>query len=155
MTPPTPTPSSVALLIVDDSDLIRTGLRRLLSAVRQVTIAGEAANVPEAIRRFEELKPDVVILDIQMPGGSGLDVLKWIKSRVPSCLVMMVSSCPREVYGPLCREHGADHYFDKTSEIEKLVEALTATLAGTNCPGPPPGLRDPTEIAIDTRPTAQ
>jgi DNA-binding NarL/FixJ family response regulator len=98
----------VSLLLVDDSAVVRNCLRQLLGTTQRVSIAGEAASVPEAIQQFEELKPDVVILDIQMPGGSGIDVLKWIKSRSPSCLVIMASSCPPHIYAPICREHGAD-----------------------------------------------
>jgi DNA-binding NarL/FixJ family response regulator len=136
-----PAPCRAALLIVDDSEMVRSYLRRLLSPTPHVTIAGEAGSVPEAIQRFEELKPDVVILDIEMPGGSGVDVLKWIKHREPSCLVIMFSSSPPDIYEPLCRRHGADHYFDKMKEFEALVELFGTTLAAPRTVGPIPESR--------------
>jgi DNA-binding NarL/FixJ family response regulator len=155
-----PTPPRASLLLVDDSKLVRSYLRQLLSATPGVHIVGEAGSVPEAIERFEALAPEVVVLDIQMPGGSGMDVLEWIKQRSPSCVVIMASSCPPQVYGPLCREAGADWYLDKLSEMDTIAEVLqtalgTAASASAHPKPEAPRLVPYAPVAADAEPSTR
>ena len=135
---PMPSTMTLSVMIVDDSDMLRACLRRLIDTLPGLNLVGEATNAIEAVARFEDLRPDIVILDIQMPGGSGIEVLKWIKKRTPACRVVMASSCPPQIYGPLCIEHGADHYFDKANDMDKLVDLLIPWLPSTTNSPPAP-----------------
>ena len=121
------------VLIADDSCEVRERIKILLSEVEKVEMIGEAENVQQAIEHIRQQGPDVVILDIQMPGGNGIDVLREIekKDRVP--MVIMLTNYPYPQYREKCKKMGADYFIDKMAEIEKLpgiLEALEGKLSG-------------------------
>jgi DNA-binding NarL/FixJ family response regulator len=104
------------ILIVDDSAVVRERLVGMLSEIEGVEIAGEAENPQEAIEAIRRLKPDAVVLDIQMPGGNGIDVLEQIKKDSPAPMVIMLTNFPYPQYRKKCMEIGADFFFDKSTE---------------------------------------
>ena len=112
------------VLIADDSSIVRGRVVSLLNELKEVEIIGEAQDVPDTIKSVARLKPEVVILDMQMPGGSGLDVLEKIKGEKPSPIVMMFTNSPYAQCRQRCMELGADYFFDKSTEAEKLLDAL-------------------------------
>jgi len=112
------------VFLVDDSAIVRERLVTMLSEVQGVEIAGEAENLHDAIKGFEKLKPDVVILDIRMPGGNGIDVLENIKEKRPATKVIMLTNYPYPQYRKKCMDSGADFFFDKSTEFRKVVEVL-------------------------------
>jgi DNA-binding NarL/FixJ family response regulator len=116
------------VLLADDSEIVRVRVRVLLAAVPGVDLIIEAEDAPSAIRHFDSWRPTAVVLDIQMPGGTGLDVLKWIRSRSKSCLVIMLSNCPADAYAARCLELGADFYFDKAHGFAGVAAAIAAEL---------------------------
>jgi DNA-binding NarL/FixJ family response regulator len=120
----------VQTLLVDDSELVRAGLKELLAVVPSLRVAGEAADVPGAIRAIGRLKPDVVILDVSMPGGSGLDVLAAAKQRKQAPIVVMFTNHNGSLLRQKCLAAGADHFFHKTAECDELIELLRK-LAGS------------------------
>ncbi len=112
------------VLIADDSASVRQSLGALLESLDGMEIVGQAADVHEATAAVDELRPDMVILDIQMPGGSGLDVLAHIRRTQPDTIVVVFTNFTYEQLRRRCREGGAAFFFDKSTEIETMIEVL-------------------------------
>ena len=112
------------VFIADDSDVVRERLVVMLSGIEGIEIIGEAKDGPEAEEFIQELKPDAVILDIRMPFRSGLDVLRHIKDSDPAPKVIILTNYPYPHYRRRCMEEGADFFFDKSGEFDKVIEVL-------------------------------
>ncbi len=115
------------IVIVDDSKMLRQRIIEMLSDIPEVEIAGEAENANEAIKIIELVKPDILILDIRMPGGSGLEVLKSIQQKKLSMINILFTNYPLDQYKKKCFELGVDYFFDKSTEFEavkKVIEDL-------------------------------
>jgi DNA-binding NarL/FixJ family response regulator len=112
------------VFITDDSVLVRERLVGLISELEAVELVGQAENALEAIEAIQRLRPDVVILDIRLPGGNGIEVLKAIKQNVPAPMVIMLTAFPYRQFYEKCREAGAEYFFDKASEFHHIVEVL-------------------------------
>ena len=117
-------PSKFTVLLADDSLMVCNRLRGLLSTVRGVEIGGEAHSANEALDFIQENRPDIVILDIQMPGGSGFKVLQRTKIDLPGTIVIILTNYPYPQYKKKYLAAGADYFFDKSTEFEKLVELI-------------------------------
>ncbi len=112
------------VLIVDDSPLICLRLASILSTVRGVEIAGytsDSASVPASVKN---LKPDVVILDIQLNGASGIDILREIKGEHPGIVVVMLTNLADPRYRKKCLDAGAAFFFDKSNQIFEMAKLL-------------------------------
>jgi DNA-binding NarL/FixJ family response regulator len=120
------------VLIVDDSNQVRERLIDLLSECPGILIAGQAGNGKEALAAVNELKPDVVILDIRLPGKSGIQLLKEIKAAHPQTMVIMLTNYDFEPYRNQCMQLGADYFFNKTLEFEKVITVLTDKASGAD-----------------------
>ena len=118
------------VFIADDSLEVRKRIIAMLSDLQKIDIIGEAENVQEAINSIQELKPDVIILDIRMPGGSGIDVLKKIKKINHVPVIIMLTNYPYPQYRKTCLDAGADFFFDKSGEFEKVVDVLRGISIG-------------------------
>jgi len=114
----------VRVFIVDDSAIIRERLEMLLSELKGIEIIGQAKGSTEAEEAIPKLKPDVVILDIRMHGGNGIEVLKNIKKEKNSPLVIMLTNYPYPQYRKKCKDAGANFFFDKSTEFDKITEVL-------------------------------
>jgi DNA-binding NarL/FixJ family response regulator len=115
------------VLIVDDSKIVCDGLRQMLIDIADVEIVGQAHNAEDAIASIAEANPDVVILDIRLPGMNGIDVLKDIRTKKLPIRVIMLTNYPYPQYRKKCEALGADYFFDKVAEIEiipNLIEEL-------------------------------
>ncbi len=112
------------VFIADDSKIFRVRLKEMLSELTEIEIIGEAENTLETTKRIRKLNPDVVILDIRMPDGSGIDVLKHIKKNNRAPVVIILTNYPYPQYRKKCVELGASYFFNKSDEIEKVLEAL-------------------------------
>lgn len=112
------------VLIADDSTLFRERLIDLLAEYPNIEVVGEAGNVEETERLIPECKPDAVILDIRMPGGNGIDVLKTIRRRNPGPGVIVMTNYPYPQYMKKCLDLGADYFFVKSTDFEKIPAAL-------------------------------
>jgi DNA-binding NarL/FixJ family response regulator len=108
------------VFIADDSTVVLERLSDLLQEVPGVKIVGCASDVPEAIRSIPEANPDAVILDLQMPGGSGLEVLRAIRRTHPSLCVLICTNYPYPQYREECIAAGANFFLDKSAEFEKI-----------------------------------
>jgi len=112
------------VFIVDDSDLLRQRLGAMLSQMQGIEIVGEARDALEATKLILNLKPEVVILDIRMPAGSGIDVLENIKRARPAPKVIMLSNYPYPQYRKKAEDAGAEFFFDKATEFDRVAEAV-------------------------------
>jgi len=112
------------VFIADDSATVRERLITMLSELEGIEIVGQAQDAVEATKAILELKPDVAILDIRMPGGSGIDTLRNIKRVTPAPKVIMLTNYPYPQYRKRCLDAGADFFFDKSSEFHKVTEVL-------------------------------
>lgn len=124
------------ILIVDDHAIVRRGLRQLLSDEFGDVQFGEAGNAAEALEQSHRAAWDVIILDISMPGRSGLDVLKEIKKEQPGVPVLVLSMHPEDQLATRALKAGASGYMTKESATEELVGAVSKVLAGGNYVSP-------------------
>jgi two-component system, OmpR family, response regulator len=120
MTPPV----STKVFVVDDSAIVRERLITLLTEVPNVTIAGEAEMARDAIAGIQRHRPDVVVLDISMPGGSGIQVLETVKKDKPAPMVIMLTNFDHPQYRQRCMQLGADHFLDKSNNFERVIEIV-------------------------------
>ena len=114
----------MTVFIADDSRVVAERLADLLKEVPGVQLVGRASDVPGAIQSIVKANPDAVILDLQMPGGSGLDVLRRIKKTRPSVWVLICTNYPYPQYREECIAAGANYFLDKSAEFEKIPEIL-------------------------------
>ena len=119
------------LFIADDSEAILESLSDLLVEIRGLEIIGHAHNANEAIEKIKNSKPDVAILDIRMPGGSGIHVLETIKLYNKKILFIILTAYPYPQYRQICAEMGAEYFFDKSTEFNRVQEVLTELAGGT------------------------
>jgi len=112
------------VLIVDDSAIVRERLKAMLSEITELENVSQARDSLEAISSFQKLNPEVVILDIRMPGGSGIDVLQEIKKSNQPPVVIVLTNYSYSQYRRKCLDAGADFFFDKSTEFDKVTEVL-------------------------------
>ncbi len=112
------------LFVVDDSVVIRQRLKRMLSDELGIEVMGEAGDAPAATATILETKPDVVLLDIHLSNGNGIDVLHDLKKQKPAPAVIILTDYPYPEYRQLCFEAGADFFFVKSTEFDEVVPAL-------------------------------
>ena len=120
----------LTVFIADDSDFIRERLPEMLAELSGVVIIGQADDGIEAVKSIRELHPDVAILDIRMPGKSGIEVLKEVKKFDPQCKVIMLTNYPYPQYQKKCLEAGASFFFEKSSDFDALFDTLTNLAKG-------------------------
>ena len=110
------------VFIAENSSIIRERLAVLLSDLQGIEIIGYAEDVSEAVESIRLMKPDVVILDIQMPGGSGFSVLRDIRASELPAVVIIFTNDPFPQYRQRFIDAGADFFLDKSAEFEKLLD---------------------------------
>jgi DNA-binding NarL/FixJ family response regulator len=110
----------LSIFIADDSLIIRARLVTLLEDLVGVKLVGQADNGADAISAIWQLKPDVVILDIRMPIGSGFEVLQNIKQGQAAPIVIILTNYPYSVYRQKCLQAGADFFLDKSTEFDQI-----------------------------------
>ena len=117
------------VLVADDSDIVRERLIQMLSGIEGLGVILEATNGLEARDMIVAEKPDIAVLDLRMPGRSGLDVLQDIKTSNPATKVVILTNYPYPQYRSRCMEAGADFFFDKSNEFEKVPEVMRSYLS--------------------------
>lgn len=118
------------ILIADDHPIVRAGLVKIVNNDPDVFVADEACNCQETIRKFKTDHYDLVVLDITMPDGSGLDVLKELRNIRPNLPVLILSIHPEDQYAIRTLRAGASGYLTKTSAPNELMNALRAISQG-------------------------
>jgi len=117
------------IIIADDHAIIRAGLKEILATQPNIHVI-EAQNGQELLRKLKTLDIHVVVLDISMPGRSGIDILKEIRASYPKLPVLMLSVYPEDQYAIRALKAGASGYLTKDSAPEKLVSAINKVLSG-------------------------
>ena len=112
------------VFIVDDSKVVVERLADLLDEVPGVELVGRADDAPGAIHSILKTIPDAIILDLQMPGGGGLEVLRTIRQRHSSLWVLVCTNYPYPQYREECLAAGANYFLDKSAEFEKIPDIL-------------------------------
>jgi len=128
---------SVTILLADDHQVVRQGLRALLEAEPDFQIIGEAGDGLETLRLVERFKPQVLILDLMMPGVNGLEVTRQIHQRFPETAIVVLSMHSNEAYVLEALRNGAAGYVLKETGITDLVRAVREALAGRRYLSPP------------------
>jgi two-component system, NarL family, invasion response regulator UvrY len=118
------------ILVVDDHTIVRRGLKQILCEVSDIAVAGEASDGNQALDLVDAHHYDLVLLDIAMPGMSGLDVLKQLKIEKPDLPVLMLSMFPEEQYAVRTLKAGASGYLTKESAPEELIAAIRKVCSG-------------------------
>ena len=111
---------NIKAFIADDSLVVRERLVTMLDELAGIEIVGQAETVAEAISTIGKLQPNVVILDIRMPDGSGIDVLQTIKQDEPAPVVIVLTNYPYPAYRQKCLQAGADFFLDKSTEFDQI-----------------------------------
>jgi DNA-binding NarL/FixJ family response regulator len=113
------------VLIVDDSPQVRQELRTLLPLAGDIEIVGEAADGREAIRQVKALQPDVVVVDLEMPGLDGYEATRQIKTHYPSCRMIALTVHDYESARVKAHQSGADAFIVKGAPVEALLQAIS------------------------------
>jgi len=119
---------TIRILLVDDHQVVREGLRRMLELEADMTVVGEAANAKEALTQAESLSPEIVLMDIKMAGVDGIELTRQVKAKQPSCNVIMLTLY--DEYLPEAIEAGAVGYLLKDVKRDELVRAIRAVHQG-------------------------
>lgn len=112
------------VLVVDDSALLRERLISLISEIPEVSAINQAQDVPQALHSIKTLKPDVVILDIRLSEGNGIEVLHTIRKKKQMPITIMFTNYPYPQYRKKCQEAGIDYFFDKSTEFHLIPDTL-------------------------------
>jgi DNA-binding NarL/FixJ family response regulator len=115
---------TMKVFIVDDSRVVVERLAGLLEEVPGARLAGQAGDVPGAVVGIQQVQPDALILDLHIPGGSGLDVLRAIRTAHPDLFVLICTNYPYPEYREECLSAGANLFLDKSAEFEKIPSIL-------------------------------
>ena len=119
------------VFIVDDSASIRSRLAEMLARLDGVTVVGEAATATEAIAGILRLKPNAVLLDLNLMGRTGIDVLRAVHPREPGIVFVVLTNHAEPQYRTACTKAGAAYFLDKSCDFDRVpdvIAAITATL---------------------------
>ena len=112
------------VFIVDDVPSMRERLRELVAEVPGVEVVGDAGTKTDAIAGILAKQPSCVLLDYQLIGGTGVDVLRAVHARSPGTVFVVLTNHPDPQYRHACMQAGADHFFDKSTEFERVADVL-------------------------------
>ena len=120
------TSSALRVFLVEDSDLIRERLVALLSPIAGARLVGFADRSDRAVSEIVKLRPDAVVLDLNLATGTGVDVLRALQNEAPEVEVYVLTNFANPQYRRLCMHLGARGFFDKSTEFEKVRDAIAA-----------------------------
>jgi DNA-binding NarL/FixJ family response regulator len=122
--------STIRVLLADDHVVVRAGIRQFLEQDPDIQIISEASNGLEAVDQIEQFKPDVTVLDIQMPKMSGIDVTRWIRARNLPIGILVLTAYDEEPYVQAVLRAGANGYVLKTAEPQEIIDAVKDVFQG-------------------------
>lgn len=120
----------IKVLVVDDHDLVRTGISRMLADIHDLNVVGQACSGEDAISRTRELKPDVVLMDIRMPGMDGLEATRRLVQTTPNTRVIAVTACEEDPFPTRLMQAGASGYLTKGAALDEMVKAIRQVFSG-------------------------
>ena len=120
----------IRILLADDHDLVRTGIERLLADINDMSVVGHATSGEEAVLRCRDLQPDVVLMDVRMPGIGGLEATRKITARDPHIKVIAVSAWDDDPLPSRLLQAGASGYVAKDAPFDDVIKAIRKVMAG-------------------------
>ena len=120
----------IRVLVVDDQDLVRSGICRLLADAEQVEVVGDAASGEEAVQKARDLEPDVVLMDINMPGIGGLEATQKILQRQPEIQIIALTVYDGDPYTSRLLKIGASGYLTKGAHFDEMLRAIVKVNSG-------------------------
>ena len=119
----------IRVLVVDDHDLVRTGISRMLADIDGLQVVGQAESGEAAIKKSRELKPDVVLMDVKMPGIGGLEATRKLLRSHPDIKVIAVTICEEDPFPTRLLQAGAAGYLTKGAALEEMIQAIRMVFA--------------------------
>ena len=116
--------TKIRVLLADDHRIVRQGIRQLLESAKDIEVVAEAGDGEEAQSLIEHLKPDVAVLDIQMPKASGIEVTRWLRANLPQVGVLILTAYDDDPYVMAVLQAGANGYVLKTANTDDLIQAV-------------------------------
>src|SRR6266545_2286869 len=126
----------IRALLADDHRIVREGIRQLLESAKDIEVVAEAGDGEEAQSLIEKLKPDVAVLDIQMPKASGIEVTRWVRAHLPEVGVLILTAYDDDPYVMAVLQAGANGYVLKTAKAEDLIRAVHDVYEGNSALDP-------------------
>lgn len=120
----------IRVLVVDDHDLVRTGISRMLADIDGLQVVGQAESGETAIKKSRELKPDVVLMDVKMPGIGGLEATRKLLRSYPDIKVIAVTICEEDPFPTRLLQAGAAGYLTKGAALDEMIQAIRMVFAG-------------------------
>ncbi|WP_069083566.1 response regulator transcription factor GacA [Pseudomonas sp. TCU-HL1] len=120
----------IRVLVVDDHDLVRTGITRMLADIEGLQVVGQADSGEEALKKARELKPDVVLMDVKMPGIGGLEATRKLLRSHTDIKVVAVTACEEDPFPTRLLQAGAAGYLTKGAALEEMIQAIRQVFAG-------------------------
>lgn len=121
---------TISVLLVDDHDLVRAGIRRLLEDESDINVIAEASSGEDALKIARDLKPDVVMMDVKMPGIGGLETTRKLQRSHPQIKVLILTICDDDVFPGRLLQAGAAGYITKGASMDEMVQAIKSVYAG-------------------------
>ncbi|MCL4527789.1 MAG: response regulator transcription factor [Chloroflexi bacterium] len=128
--------AKVKVLLADDHHIVRAGIRQLLESAKDIQVIAEAGDGEEAQSLIQKHKPDVAVLDIQMPKAGGIEVTRWVRSNLPEVGVLILTAYDDEPYVMAVLQAGANGYVLKTAKTEELIQAVRDVYEGKSALDP-------------------
>ncbi|WP_407290617.1 response regulator transcription factor GacA [Stutzerimonas zhaodongensis] len=120
----------IRVLVVDDHDLVRTGISRMLADIDGLQVVGQAESGEAAIKKSRELMPDVVLMDVKMPGIGGLEATRKLLRSHPDIKVIAVTICEEDPFPTRLLQAGAAGYLTKGAALDEMIQAIRMVFAG-------------------------
>jgi DNA-binding NarL/FixJ family response regulator len=118
------TRAKIKVVLADDHHIVRAGIRQLLESSKDIQVIAEAGDGEEAQSLIQKHKPDIAVLDVQMPKASGIEVTRWVRSHFPEVGVLILTAYDDEPYIMAVLQAGANGYVLKTARTEELIQAV-------------------------------
>src|SRR5512140_3057890 len=126
----------IRILLADDHNIVRAGVRQLLESADDLQVIAEAEDGEQAQILIQQHKPDVAVLDIQMPKASGIEVTRWVRSHIPEVGVLILTAYDDDPYVMAVLQAGANGYVLKTGQADELIQAVRDVYEGKSALDP-------------------
>ncbi|MFN3742838.1 MAG: response regulator [Anaerolineales bacterium] len=128
--------AKIRVLLADDHHIVRAGIRQLLESAGDIEVIAEAGDGLEAQHLIQQYKPDVAVLDIQMPKATGIEVTRWVRLHLPEIGVLILTAYDDAPYVMAVLQAGANGYVPKTASLDELIQAVRDVYEGKSALDP-------------------